>query len=62
MGIRTHDPGFRASEDSTRLRPFGYRDRQLMQLVTTRLLLGVKRVLENLTSSIRTQTYSERLD
>jgi hypothetical protein len=36
-GIRTHDPGFRASEDSaclkpraidTRLRPVGYRERQ----------------------------------
>jgi hypothetical protein len=26
-GIRTHDPGFRASEDSTWLRPLGYRDR-----------------------------------
>jgi hypothetical protein len=27
-GIRTHDPGFRASEDSACLRPLGYRDRQ----------------------------------
>jgi hypothetical protein len=26
--IRTHDPGFRASEDSACLRPLGYRDRQ----------------------------------
>jgi hypothetical protein len=26
-GIRTHDPGFRASEDSTCLRPLGYRHR-----------------------------------
>jgi hypothetical protein len=26
-GIRTHDPGFRASEDSTCIRPLGYRDR-----------------------------------
>jgi hypothetical protein len=26
-GIRTHDPGFQASEDSTWLRPLGYRDR-----------------------------------
>jgi hypothetical protein len=25
--IRTHDPGFLASEDSTYLRPLGYRDR-----------------------------------
>jgi hypothetical protein len=25
--IRTHDPGFRASEDSTCLRQLGYRDR-----------------------------------
>jgi hypothetical protein len=27
-GIRTHDLGFRASEDSTCLRPLGYRDRR----------------------------------
>jgi hypothetical protein len=27
-GIRTHAPGFRASEDSTCLRPLGYRDRR----------------------------------
>jgi hypothetical protein len=27
-GIRTHDPGFRAKEDNTCLRPLGYRDRQ----------------------------------
>jgi hypothetical protein len=26
-GIRTDGPGFGASEDSARLRPFGYRDR-----------------------------------
>jgi hypothetical protein len=26
-GIRTHSPGFRASEDSARPRPLGYRDR-----------------------------------
>jgi hypothetical protein len=26
-GLRTHNPGFRASEDSTCLRPFGYLDR-----------------------------------
>jgi hypothetical protein len=26
-GIRTHDPGFRSSEDSTCVRPLGYRDR-----------------------------------
>jgi hypothetical protein len=26
-GIRTHDPGFRGSEDSSCLRPLGYRDR-----------------------------------
>jgi hypothetical protein len=26
-GIRKHDPGFRASEDSACLRPLGYRDR-----------------------------------
>jgi hypothetical protein len=29
-GIRTQDPGFRASEDSTCLRPLGYRDRQII--------------------------------
>jgi hypothetical protein len=28
-GIRSHDLGFRASKDSTCLRPLGYRDRQL---------------------------------
>jgi hypothetical protein len=28
-GIRTHDPGFRESEDSAYLRPLGYRDRLL---------------------------------
>jgi hypothetical protein len=28
-GIRTHDPGFRASEDSTCLRTLGYRDRHI---------------------------------
>jgi hypothetical protein len=27
-GIRTHDPGYRASEDSSCLRPLDYRDRQ----------------------------------
>jgi hypothetical protein len=27
-GIQTHDPGFRVSEDSSCLRPVGYRDRQ----------------------------------
>jgi hypothetical protein len=27
-GIRTHDPGFRSSEDSACLRPLGYRDRR----------------------------------
>jgi hypothetical protein len=29
-GIRTHDPGFRASEDSTCLRSLGYPDRHLV--------------------------------
>jgi hypothetical protein len=28
FGIRTHDPGFRASKDSTCLRPLDYRDRR----------------------------------
>jgi hypothetical protein len=27
FGVRTHDPGFRACEDRTCLRPLGYRDR-----------------------------------
>jgi hypothetical protein len=31
-GIRTHEPGFRASEGSACLRPLGYRDRQLYLL------------------------------
>jgi hypothetical protein len=31
-GIRTHDPSFRASEDSAYLRPFGYRDRLVIPL------------------------------
>jgi predicted membrane protein len=31
--IRTHDPGFRASEYSACPRPFGYRDRRLMHLL-----------------------------
>jgi hypothetical protein len=29
-GIRTHDSGFRASEDSSCLRPLGYRDRLIL--------------------------------
>jgi hypothetical protein len=32
--IRTHDPGFRASEDSTCLRALGYRDRRLLYTFT----------------------------
>jgi hypothetical protein len=28
--IRTHDPGFRASENSACLRPLGYRDRPVL--------------------------------
>jgi hypothetical protein len=31
FGIRTHDPGFRAGEDSACLRPLGYRDRPGMR-------------------------------
>jgi hypothetical protein len=31
-GIRTHDPSFRASEDSSSLRPLGYCDRHLLYL------------------------------
>jgi hypothetical protein len=33
IGIRIHDPGFRASEDSTRLRPLSYRDRPRVFIV-----------------------------
>jgi hypothetical protein len=33
-GIRIHDPGFRASKDSTCLRPLGYRDRHTFILLT----------------------------
>jgi hypothetical protein len=32
--IRTHDPGFRASEDSAYLRPLGYRDWRYIYLPT----------------------------
>jgi hypothetical protein len=32
-GIRTHDPGFRASEDSACLRLLCYRDRPLIDLI-----------------------------
>jgi hypothetical protein len=32
-GIRTHYPGYRASEDSACLRPLGYRDRPTMLLL-----------------------------
>jgi hypothetical protein len=32
-GIRTHDPGFRASEDSTCLRPLGYRDGPMWRIL-----------------------------
>jgi hypothetical protein len=32
--LRTHGPGFRASEDSSRLRPLGYRDRQISNYCT----------------------------
>jgi hypothetical protein len=34
-GIRTHETGFRSSEDSTCLRPLGYRDRPLVFLPQT---------------------------
>jgi hypothetical protein len=37
-GIRTHDPGFRASEDSTRLKPLGYRDRRYTVYVNLNLI------------------------
>jgi hypothetical protein len=31
-GIRTHDPGFRASEESSCLRPPCYRDRRVLEV------------------------------
>jgi hypothetical protein len=34
--IRTHDPGLRASEDSTCLRPLDYRDRQRILYVSSK--------------------------
>jgi hypothetical protein len=37
-GIRTHDPGFRASEDSVCLRKLGYRDRPCLFITDTKLL------------------------
>jgi hypothetical protein len=37
-GIRTHDPGFRASEDSTCLRLFGYSDRRNVFLMLGKML------------------------
>jgi hypothetical protein len=33
-GMRTHDPSFRASEDSACFRPLGYRDRRFITLPT----------------------------
>jgi hypothetical protein len=47
FGIRTRDPGFQASEDSTCLRPLGYRERPLLHylLIFTEVmqrLMGVK--------------------
>jgi hypothetical protein len=31
--IRTHDPGFQAGEDSTCLKPLGYRARQCIRII-----------------------------
>jgi hypothetical protein len=47
-GIRTKDPGFRASEDSTCLRPLGYRDRQLRLKRDHKLTSRSKIVFEKL--------------
>jgi hypothetical protein len=41
-GIRTHDPGFRASEDNSCLRPLGYRDRQVHACTEYRHALGFR--------------------
>jgi hypothetical protein len=42
-GIRTHDPGFRGSEDSTCLRPRGYRNRFFMLNIQPILRFFAKR-------------------
>jgi hypothetical protein len=47
-GIRTHDPGFRASENSSCFRPLGYRDRPLLLITYVIFSLNLsKRNLEN---------------
>jgi hypothetical protein len=50
-GIRTHDPGFRASEDSSCLRPLGYRDRLIKitgyKLNTLRRCITIQRSSEH---------------
>jgi hypothetical protein len=40
-GIRTHDPSFQAREDSTCLRPLGYRDRPLTKCYKILSSIGV---------------------
>jgi hypothetical protein len=39
-GIRTHDPGFWASKDSTCPRPLGYRDRHLKHMKCLKITLS----------------------
>jgi hypothetical protein len=43
-GIRTHDPGFRASEDSACLRPLGYRDRRYGLLLVKFSVYDLERI------------------
>jgi hypothetical protein len=51
--IRTHDPGFRASEDSTCLRPLGYRDRQSSRIDHNRHCLHVTYLHADIIKTIR---------
>jgi hypothetical protein len=42
IGIRTYDPGFRASEESTCLRPLGYRDRPAVNAASLIICYGYR--------------------
>jgi hypothetical protein len=44
IGIRTHDPGFRASEDIAWLRPLGYRDRpwNIIRMIKSRKMIWAR--------------------
>jgi hypothetical protein len=45
LGIQIHDPGFRANEDSTCLRPLGYRDRLYMLILDTIIVIKTRFLL-----------------